>query len=556
MMASRSRPYASAADLRKMQAAVARAYAITSLRVGDLAWLTRYQTHRHLALDIRLWEGATGEVIGWTYLRAFGGFNVFVAPGRADDARLDEMLATVDAMARAAVALGDPPIGLYTYGVDVGRSEEDRALAAALASAEALAGPLERGGIGIPAAGGRFEPGDEVVWRGRCVAGQRPADEDGLDRLGHVQPGAAQRGVQRHDAVLHQPQDQARGLVAGQVVEDQQQAQGRQAVGQGEGDGEPGLPAFPGRTTLGLGLDRRLRQRREDRRQFGLQPGVQHRVGGARHPLDADRPGRWVEQGQQLGGAVAEGLVGRAGRAGRRPPVCSRLGDRLVRPGLILGPDRQLGLGIRVLDQPPFAVASGAWTSTSPTLRRRFASPVWHHDRSRCPLRSASGRTHQMVSVLPAGSPSSAVRSARWSVVNDQVAVWSRSRSGVRRTSARMRSRSAAPDFTLGPPPWRGSTAASPSRLNRATSSPTASPARPPTRPAASVYEQPSATARSARARVTIPTGALVARPNCSSLDRASSVSARSGSFRRRLIPRLPNDGIASLDRYGYHHAK
>ena len=161
-----------------------------------------------------------------------------------------------------------------------------------------------------------------------------------------------------------------------------------------------------------------------------------------------------------------------------------------------------------------------------------------------------------MVYVLTAGSPSSALRSARWSVVSDQVAVRSRSRSGVRRTSARIRSRSAAPYLTLGPPPWRGSTAANPSWLNRATSSPTASPERRPTRRAASVYEPPSATASRARARVTSAAGALVARPNCSRLDRSSSVSARNGSFRRRLIARLPDDGIPQLDRNGYHHAK
>jgi len=161
-----------------------------------------------------------------------------------------------------------------------------------------------------------------------------------------------------------------------------------------------------------------------------------------------------------------------------------------------------------------------------------------------------------MVYVLTSGSPASACRSARWSVVNDQVAVLSRSRPGVRRTSARIRSRSAAPYLTLGPPPWRGSTAASPARLNLATNSATASPERRPTRRAASVYEQLSATARRARARVTIPAGALVERPNVSRLDRSSSVSARNGSFRRRLIVRLPDDGILQLDRNGYHHAK
>jgi len=135
-----------------------------------------------------------------------------------------------------------------------------------------------------------------------------------------------------------------------------------------------------------------------------------------------------------------------------------------------------------------------------------------------------------MVYGLTSGSPSSALRSARGSIVNDQVAVWSRSRSGVRCTSARIRSRSAAPYLPLGPPPCRGSTAASPSRLNRATSSPTASPERRPTRRAASVYEQPSATARSARARIATAAGALVAR--------------------------LPDDGMPQRDRNGYHHAK
>src|SRR6188768_3498607 len=86
------------------------------------------------------------------------------------------------------------------------------ALVAALASSGPLAGPLEGGGVGIPAPGGGFEPLDDVVRRGRRLAGQRATDEDTLDRLGHVQPGAAERGVQRHDAMGDQPEDQARGL--------------------------------------------------------------------------------------------------------------------------------------------------------------------------------------------------------------------------------------------------------------------------------------------------------------------------------------------------------
>ena len=139
-----------------MQAAVARAYASTSLRVGDLAWLTRYQSHRHLALDIRIWEDASGELVGWTYCRAFGGFNVFVALGQATAGLLDEMLATVESTARSAVAAGDPPVALYTYGVDLARSDEDRALAEALErhgfrQAPATGGVLTRSLETVPA---------------------------------------------------------------------------------------------------------------------------------------------------------------------------------------------------------------------------------------------------------------------------------------------------------------------------------------------------------------------------------------------------------------------
>jgi predicted N-acetyltransferase YhbS len=127
-----SRAYAGVGDLRRMQAAVARAYAITSLRVGDVAWLSRYHTHRELGISIRLWEDADGEVVGWTYYRATGGCNLFVAPGWGEPQLLDEMLAGLDAIAAASEAAGDPPVRLRTYGLDLGRSDEDRALAAAL----------------------------------------------------------------------------------------------------------------------------------------------------------------------------------------------------------------------------------------------------------------------------------------------------------------------------------------------------------------------------------------------------------------------------------------
>jgi hypothetical protein len=87
---------------------------------------------------------------------------------------------------------------------------------------------------------------------------------------------------------------------------------------------------------------------------------VQHRVGGARDALDAGLSRGRVEQRQQFGRAVADVLMGVAGGAGLRPPAGPGLRDRLVRASLILGPGRQFGLGVRLLDQPLFTVASGS----------------------------------------------------------------------------------------------------------------------------------------------------------------------------------------------------
>jgi ribosomal protein S18 acetylase RimI-like enzyme len=131
-LSAASRPYAGVADLRHIQRLVARSYASTGLRVGDIAWLSRYHTHRELAYAIRLWEDDAGQVVGWIYYRARGGFNLFVAPGHTDDALLDQMLGGILEIAAASQASGDPPVRLYTYGVDVRRSDEDRAIAGAL----------------------------------------------------------------------------------------------------------------------------------------------------------------------------------------------------------------------------------------------------------------------------------------------------------------------------------------------------------------------------------------------------------------------------------------
>src|SRR5215217_4176144 len=101
--------------------------------------------------------------------------------------------------------------------------------------------PDERGWGGIPAGDGVVEPGDQVVLGLRMLAVEGAADDDPLDRLSEIQPGAAERGVERHDAVPEQPADDRPAQVAGQIVPDQEESEGRQWVA--------GLVAQPGCST-------------------------------------------------------------------------------------------------------------------------------------------------------------------------------------------------------------------------------------------------------------------------------------------------------------------
>src|SRR6266480_1325480 len=109
----------------------------------------------------------------------------------------------------------------------------------------ALAAPDKRRGLAVPAPRGRLQPGDNLGGRLGMLAGQGPPPEDALDRFRHVQPRAAQRGVQGHDPVREEPEDEGDAQVPGQVVQDEQQPQGRQDRGQRDPDREPRLPALP-----------------------------------------------------------------------------------------------------------------------------------------------------------------------------------------------------------------------------------------------------------------------------------------------------------------------
>src|SRR5207244_653038 len=93
-----------------------------------------------------------------------------------------------------------------------------------------LAVPDEGGRVGVPPGDGVLQPRDQLALRPGVLAGECAADDDPLDRLGQVQPGAAERRVQRHDALPEQPAHDGPAQVAGEVVPDQEQSEGWQRL--------------------------------------------------------------------------------------------------------------------------------------------------------------------------------------------------------------------------------------------------------------------------------------------------------------------------------------
>lgn len=211
---------------------------------------------------------------------------------------------------------------------------------------------------------------------------QSAPDQDALHRFRHVEPGTSERGIEQDDTVLMTPIDDLCRMMTRQIVPDQHKAHGRPfeaaCIFFGVTPVAPAVPPF-----LGL-LATKRRHRLQCLAQLLLEPRVQHGVGRPLDGLGADDAGRGSEQRQQLGRAATDILVRLTGRLSLRLPGRPWLRDRLVRPGLILVPDRnasQLAQSVRLLDQPLFSSACGSWTSTVPALRLRFTVPVSHQVR-------------------------------------------------------------------------------------------------------------------------------------------------------------------------------
>src|SRR4051794_16962017 len=103
----------------------------------------------------------------------------------------------------------------------------------------ALAVPDERRGLPAPVAGRLLEPGADLGRAPRLLPVESAPLEDARDRFGHVQPAAAQRRVERHDAVPAQPQHPLGRLVAGEVVPHQQDPQRGSRSGRVKGTARP-----------------------------------------------------------------------------------------------------------------------------------------------------------------------------------------------------------------------------------------------------------------------------------------------------------------------------
>jgi predicted N-acetyltransferase YhbS len=142
-----------------MQAAVAACFPDIGLHVGDLAWMNRGANDQvDLCSRIDLWETADRTVRGWTFLRPGGGFNLLIDSRYANADQIDWMLDVVQAHVADAEAAGDPPVALYTYGLDTDRSPTDRIVVERLEQRGFSASPAQYGGILVTSLAGVAEP--------------------------------------------------------------------------------------------------------------------------------------------------------------------------------------------------------------------------------------------------------------------------------------------------------------------------------------------------------------------------------------------------------------
>src|SRR5919202_3735259 len=105
------------------------------------------------------------------------------------------------------------------------------------ASCLALATPLKRRRLSVPAVCCCLQPIDDLL-RGLWMLPIQCAPlQDPLDRFRHVQMRAAQGREEGHDPVGKEPEDEIDGVVAGEVIPDEQHPERRGGLGGGGAGG-------------------------------------------------------------------------------------------------------------------------------------------------------------------------------------------------------------------------------------------------------------------------------------------------------------------------------
>jgi hypothetical protein len=140
------------------------------------------------------------------------------------------------------------------------------------------------------------------------------------------------------------------------------------------------------------------RQLTQNDGQFLLQPWVQHCIDRRSDTLSPHLAAVRAEQRQQFGRAIALILVRLPLGLAMFGPTLPRIGTRLIRSCLILGPHRQTPLRtflIGTFNQFFLASASGSVTITVPLRRLRTARPLSHQ------LRAANQRKPVSCSTRP-----------------------------------------------------------------------------------------------------------------------------------------------------------
>ena len=219
----------------------------------------------------------------------------------------------------------------------------------------------------VPRFGGLLEPSANLCWALRMLAVERAALEDALDGFGHVQPAAAERGVERHDAMLAKPEHHPDALVAGQVIPDEEHAQRRQIGRQGEALRQAILPSLPcGTGQRRSGWRSGWRHRRQDHLELFLEPAMQDGVGATADRLEVYLSRRGMEQSQDLAGATSDILVWLGRGVALRLPAAARLRYGLEQTSLVLAPDIEAEVA-----RPPERARDG--TATWSLVTRRDA---------------------------------------------------------------------------------------------------------------------------------------------------------------------------------------